>query len=74
MNLNSVKPGLSVKTSFNLGSTRGMLIAQKHLDARKPNAEGVIKGWVPGHGGDVWWVEHKDGSVGAYSFDEFNPA
>jgi hypothetical protein len=28
---------------------------------------------VPGHGGDVWFVLHEDGTVGAYSFTEMEP-
>lgn len=42
----------------------------QHLECRRPSAKGTIRGWVPGHGGDVWWVEHEDGTVGAYCFDE----
>jgi hypothetical protein len=73
MNLNDVKPGLEIKTIFNLESTAGILVKPEYLQARKPDAEGTIKGWVGGHGGDVWWVEHKDGSIGAYCYSEFQP-
>ncbi|MBI2063669.1 MAG: hypothetical protein HYT65_01595 [Candidatus Yanofskybacteria bacterium] len=73
MQLEKVKVGLKVKTSKRLGKTTGMLIAQKHLDARQPNREGEVSGYVPGRGGDVWWVTHNDGSTGAYMFDEFSP-
>ena len=73
MDCNDVEPGLRVKTVFELESTRGMLIKQVHLDNRVPNAEGTVLGYVPGHGGDVWWVEHADKKVAAYSFAEFNP-
>ena len=68
-----VKLGLRVKTNNRLYETRGMIIAQKHLDARQPNKEGTVSGYVPGHGGDVYWVKHDDGTTGAYVFDEFNP-
>ena len=74
MYLEKVKVGLKVKTNKRLGKTTGMFIAQKHLNARRPNKEGKVSGYVPGHGGDVWWVTHKDGTVGAYMFDEFSPA
>ena len=47
-----------------------MLIAQRRLDERVPDTDGVMRGWVPGHGGDVWWVEHEDGTVGAYTSHE----
>ncbi len=72
MNLDKVKVGLSVRTT-KLGDTMGMLIVQNHLDARKANKEGTVAGYVPGHGGDVWWVRHADGTPGAYAFDEFEP-
>ena len=73
MQLLRVKVGLKVKTNKRLGSTRGFLIAQPHLDARQPNKEGEVVGYVPGHGGDVWWVTHNDGTTGAYMFNEFSP-
>jgi len=71
MNLNEVKTGLHVRTVGDLGDTEGMLIAKKHLDARRPYAVGVVWGYVPGHGGDVWWIKHEDGTIGAYMYDEF---
>ncbi len=74
MNLNDVKVGLHVKV-VKLGDAKGMLIKPKHLDVRKVGISGIITGYVPGHGGDVWWVRH-DGceDVGAYVFDEFEKA
>lgn len=30
-------------------------------------------GYVPGHGGAVWFVLHDDGTIGAYSFTEMEP-
>lgn len=62
--------GARVVTHAELGSTSGMTVNSRHIEARRPSAKGVIRGWVPGHGGDVWWVEHEDGAVGAYCFDE----
>ena len=54
-----------------LGSTVGMSIIQRHLDVRREGASGTVTGWVPGHGGDVWWVLHDESEdVGAYSVDE----
>lgn len=54
-----------------LGSTTGMTIAQRHLDVRRVGASGTVTGWVPGHGGDVWWVLHDESEeVGAYVVDE----
>ena len=49
-----------------------MMIAQRYLDARKPNQTGTIAGVVGGHGGDVYWVKPDDGGeVAAYCFSEF---
>lgn len=74
MDLNNIKIGLKIRTHEHLESTNGMMISSKHLDARRHGTTGEIVGWVPGHGGDVWWVRH-DGSdvVAAYSFTEFEP-
>lgn len=70
MNCNEVKVGLRVKI-IKLDDTQGMLIKLRHLECRKEGITGTVKGFVPGHGGDVWWVQH-DGSeeVGAYCFTE----
>lgn len=51
-----------------LDSTTGMLIADRHLQARRVGATGIVRNYVPGHGGDVWFVEHDDGSIGAYLY------
>jgi hypothetical protein len=73
MNPNDVRPGLEIKTVFNLESTAGILVKPEYLEARRPDTEGTVKKYIPGHGGDVWWVEHKDGSIAAYAFTEFQP-
>jgi len=62
--------GSKVVTHAELGSTAGMMVKHEYIAARRPSAKGTMRGWVPGHGGDVWWVEHEDGSVAAYCFDE----
>lgn len=73
MNCNDVKPGLCV-TVAKLGSTDGMTIAPKHLAVRRVGTVGTVSGYVPGHGGDVWWVKHSGSEdVGAYCFDEIEP-
>ena len=62
--------GAQVKVG-KLGDTEGMLIKERHLACRREGATGRVAGWVPGHGGDVWWVKH-DGSdeIGAYCWSE----
>lgn len=67
-----LSPGTEIRTHTQLESTRGMLIAEKHLLARRPGAVGVIGGYVPGHGGDVYWVRHgTEEIVAVYCFTEF---
>jgi len=70
--LYDVQPGMRVKVTC-LHSTRGMLIATEDLNRRRLNATGTVQGFVPGHGGDVWWVQHDTGEVAPYSFDEIDP-
>lgn len=53
-----------------LGPTTGMLIVRDKLANRKEGARGMVSGIVAGHGGDVWWVRHDDGTTAAYGFDE----
>ena len=69
---NDVKPWLRVRT-VKLGETTGMLIAEKHLNCRRAGVTGTVQHYVPGHGGDVWFVAHDDGTVGAYRFTELEP-
>jgi len=49
---------------------RGFFVKERHLEARKPNCEGKYTGYVAGAGGDVWWIEHLDGTIGAYAYNE----
>jgi hypothetical protein len=55
-----------------LESTQGMLIKAHHLTVRRLG-QGIAKSYVPGHGGDVWFVDHGDGNTGAYSVSEMAP-
>ena len=70
MELDEIRVGLIVEVK-KLGDTKGMFISKKHLDVRAIGVKGTVVGYVPGHGGDIWWVKHDDGTVGAYVFDEF---
>jgi len=53
-----------------LRDTRGFLVQPKHMSVRRAGETVTMKGWVPGHGGDVWWCKHDNGDVGAYCFTE----
>lgn len=56
--------------------TNGFFVKPHHIDARKPvGTPGKYNGIVPGGGGDLWWVLHEDGSIGAYCYlTELAPA
>lgn len=69
---NKIKQGMQV-TVTHLGSTVGMLIAERHLRVRRTGATGEVISYVPGHGGDVWFIDQGDGDAGAYCYTEFEP-
>ncbi len=68
---NYKKVNLFVKVK-RIEETTGYMVHPKHLTARKLSAIGVVMGYVPGHGGDVWFVQHSNASddIGAYTFTE----
>jgi hypothetical protein len=66
-----LKNGTRVRMHDRLGPTGGMFVPQGFIDARRPATLGVIAGVVMGHGGDVYWVRHIDGTMAPYCFDEF---
>jgi len=49
----------------------GVLVKDKYIQTRKPGAPGTILGCVPGHGGDIYWVEHEEGNIAVYGWPEF---
>jgi hypothetical protein len=70
LEVQGMKIGMKVKVTH-LETTDGMLISEKHLLPRKADSVGEVLGWVPGHGGDIWWVKHDvTGEICAYSFTE----
>lgn len=69
MDCDKVEPGLRVVTG-NLETTKGMLIVPAALKRRRSGAHGVVGPYVAGHGGDVWWVQHDDGTTAPYMFTE----
>jgi hypothetical protein len=57
------------RTRLLIGFCLGWLVSDKHIICRKANAHGTVGGWVPGHGGDVYWVKQgKD--VACYGYKE----
>lgn len=64
--------GTKIVTDKTLGSTAGILVKDEYLANRRPSAKGTILGFVPGHGGDIYWVQHEDESIAAYGWMEFD--
>lgn len=64
------KRGIRVKTIIDENAcTDGFLVNDNNIKTRK-NGVGIFWDYVPGAGGDLWWIKHDDESVGAYCFDE----
>lgn len=68
------KKGERLRVVEKLQSTAGLMVTHTALSNRHPSAEGVECGYVGGHGGDVWWVLHDDGTVAPYLLTELQPA
>lgn len=68
MNCNDIKPGMKVKVTRDDG-TEGMFVLPDNIRTRGVGKIGTVINYVPGHGGDVWFVRHGDG-VAAYCFTE----
>lgn len=56
MELDEIKIGLRVEVK-KLEDTKGMMIKKEHLDVRTVGVKGTVIGYVPGHGGDIWWIK-----------------
>ena len=48
----------------------GFFVKEQYIKARKPSTNGVYIGYVPGAGGDIWWIKHEDETIGAYLVNE----
>jgi hypothetical protein len=68
-----LKNGARVKTRTSLDSSIGMIVPPQCLSMRRVSAEGIIRGVVGGHGGDLYYVEHEahDLHYVVYCFTEF---
>jgi hypothetical protein len=51
----------------------GMIVPAQCVATRRVSAEGIIRGVVGGHGGDLYYVEHEahDLNYSVYCFTEF---
>lgn len=57
-----------------LGDTEGWRVDRRHLRQRRAGAKGEVLGPAFGNRGLVILVEHGNGAVGAYHFEELAPA
>lgn len=64
------KPGQLVRI-LELRPTTGFICGPKVMQYRQSNVDAVAISHVPGHGGDVWVLQHGDGTQAVYSIDEF---
>jgi hypothetical protein len=75
MDLQDMLPGIRVQvTALARNGTDGMIVPDRVKYARRVHALGLLYRAVPGHGGDVWFVSHEDGTVAAYSYTELSRA
>jgi len=51
----------------------GYTVSAKHLKARRMGNTGIVREMIPGHGGEVFAVQHNDRSIAVYRHDEFEP-
>ncbi len=73
MDISRIRKGLTVKTADTLGTTKGFIMDPSYKAARRSGAVGQVVNYVPGHGGDVWYVQHNDdGEIAAYAYNEFS--
>lgn len=68
-----------IRTDKFLHGTGGFIIADKYVKNRVADTEGILWGYVSGHGGDVWWVAHQfdaegnavEATASVYGYREF---
>lgn len=68
-----IRVGAPVITTA-LREPHGWLLDPAELGGRTANLPGRLLNAAPGHGGDVWFVEHGSGHVAAYSTSELKAA
>lgn len=67
-----LSPWTLVITNDNVVQEHSFLINKSRNNVRRPGALGLLRGFLSGHGGDVYWVQHQDGTVGPYGWWEFD--
>jgi hypothetical protein len=71
--MNDIQDKMRVRTVAELKDTTGIYLNPIYIYARRPDRLGRVMSYVPGYGGDVWWVEHDDRSVAFYQSCELVP-
>lgn len=66
-----LEPGTRIVTHASLGSTLGIIVRDQYLATRRPSTPAVLGNYVAGHGGDIYWAKHDDGTVAVYGWQEF---
>lgn len=61
--LENPQPGMKVRINCQPDNTPGFFIVKDLLANRKAETTGVLYDYVPGHGGDVWYVIHEETPV-----------
>jgi hypothetical protein len=62
--------GKAFRTKSELGDVDTMFVKTKHCIHRAPDIIVTYKNWIPGGGGDLWWMVDANGNVAPYCFDE----
>lgn len=70
MNESLVKVGMRIVVT-DIKPTIGYNVAKVHIANRALHARGTVLGYISGHGGEVYAVEHDAGSIAVYHYSEF---
>ena len=70
MKESDVETGMRIVVT-DIKTTIGYNVAKAHIANRGLHARGTILGYIPGHGGEVFAVEHDAGPIAVYHHSEF---
>ena len=65
-----VKVGMRIVVT-DIKTTTGYNVATEHIANRRLHARGTVLGYISGHGGEVYAVEHDAGPIAVYHYREF---